>query len=120
MLEHHYHGGQAYAQSKLALVMYPFELAEKLAGSGVTVNCLHPATYMPTKIVLAASGSSASTIEEGVQATLRLITALELDQISGRYFNGLREARAGSQAYDRQARHRLWQLSERLAGLSGP
>jgi NAD(P)-dependent dehydrogenase (short-subunit alcohol dehydrogenase family) len=94
MLEHHYHGGQAYSQSKLALVMFTFDLAEELAGSGVTVNCLHPATYMPTKIVLAARGRSVSTIEEGVQATLRLITAAELDQSSGRYFNGLREARA--------------------------
>ena len=100
--------------------MFTFDLAEELAGSGVTVNCLHPATSMPTKIVLAARGSSASTIEEGAQATLRLITAPELDQISGRYFNGLREARAESQADDRQARHQLRLLSERLAGLTDP
>jgi NAD(P)-dependent dehydrogenase (short-subunit alcohol dehydrogenase family) len=60
--------------------MFTFELAEQLAGSGVTVNCLHPATYMPTKIVLAARGSSVSTFEEGVLTTLRLITAPELDQ----------------------------------------
>ncbi len=120
MLEHHYDGVQAYCQSKLALVMMTFDLAEELAGTGVTANCLHPATYMPTKMVLAARGSSVSTIEEGVQATTHLITAPELDQVTGRYYNGLREARAESQAYDRQARHQLRQLSEQLTGLTGP
>ncbi len=120
MLEHHYDGVQAYCQSKLALVMFTFDLAEELAGTGVTANCLHPATYMPTKMVLAARGSSVSTIEEGVQATTHLITASELDLVTGRYFNGLRKARAESQAYDRQARHQLRQLSEQLTGLTGP
>ncbi len=119
MLEQNYDGVQAYCQSKLALVMFTFDLAEELAGTGVTANCLHPATYMPTKMVLAARGSSVSTIEEGVQATTHLITAPELDQVSGRYFNGLREARAEGQAYDRQARRQLRQLSEQLTGLTG-
>ena len=119
MLEHHYDGVQAYCQSKLALVMFTFDLAEELASTGVTANCLHPATYMPTKMVLAARGSGVSTIEEGVQATTHLITAPELDQIIGRYYNGLREARAESQAYDRQARHQLRQLSEQLTGVNG-
>ncbi len=119
MLERRYDGVQAYCQSKLALVMFTFDLAEELAGTGVTANCLHPATYMPTKMVLAARGSSVSTIEEGVQATTHLITAPELDQVSGRYFNGLREARAESQAYDRQARLKLRQLSVQLTGVTG-
>src|SRR5207302_5055584 len=112
MLTHNYDGAQAYCQSKLALVMFTFDLAEELSGTGVTANCLHPATYMPTKMVLAARGSGLSTIEEGVQATTHLITAPELGQVSGRYFNGLREARAESQAYDRQARYQLRRLSE--------
>ena len=55
-----------------------------------------------------------------MQATTHLITAPELDQVSGRYYNGLREARAESQAYDRQARRQLRQLSEQLTGLIGP
>jgi len=54
-----------------------------------------------------------------VQATTHLITAPELDQVTGRYFNGLREARAESQAYDRQARRQFRQLSEQLTGLTG-
>ena len=59
-----------------------------------------------------------STIEEGVRATTHLITAPELDQVTGRYYNGLREARAERQAYDRQDRRRLRQLSEQWTGLT--
>ena len=56
MLKHNYDGVQAYCQSKLALVMFTFDLAEELPATTVTANCLHPATYMPTKMVLAAKG----------------------------------------------------------------
>jgi NAD(P)-dependent dehydrogenase (short-subunit alcohol dehydrogenase family) len=119
MLSRSYDGVQAYCQSKLALIMLTFDLAEELASTGVTANCLHPATYMPTKMVLAARGSGVSTIEEGVKATMHLITATELEQVTGRYYNGRREARAESQAYNRQARHELRQLSEQLTGLTG-
>ncbi|MBV9228566.1 MAG: SDR family NAD(P)-dependent oxidoreductase [Chloroflexi bacterium] len=114
MLERHYDGVQAYCQSKLALIMFTFDLAEELATTGVTANCLHPATYMPTKMVLAARGSGVSSIEEGAQATLRLVTAPELEHVTGRYFNGQRESRAESQAYNQQARRQLRQLSEQL------
>ena len=89
MLERSYDGVQAYCQSKLALVMVTFDLAEELAGTDITANCLHPATYMPTKMVLAARGSGVSSIEEGVQATTHLIAAPELEHVTGRYFHGL-------------------------------
>jgi hypothetical protein len=56
----------------------------------VTVNCLHPATFMPTKMVRAAGVSPTSTLEEGVQAVLRLVAAPELDGVTGLYFNGQR------------------------------
>ena len=49
MLEESYSGVQAYCQAKLALVMLTFDLAEELEGTGVTANCLHPGTYMPTR-----------------------------------------------------------------------
>jgi len=110
-LERGWSGGRAYTQSKLAQVLFTFSLAERLEGTGVSVNALHPATYMHTKMVLAARGSSLSTVEEGAEATERLI--LE-DAGTGKYFNGLREARADPQAYDAAARERLWALSERL------
>jgi NAD(P)-dependent dehydrogenase (short-subunit alcohol dehydrogenase family) len=117
MLEHDYSGVRAYCQSKLAQVMFTIDLADRLAGDRVTANCLHPATYMPTKMVLAARGSAVSTLEEGVEATLRLIADPGLDRVSGRYFDRTAEAAADGQAYDEIARRRLWALSERLTGL---
>jgi NAD(P)-dependent dehydrogenase (short-subunit alcohol dehydrogenase family) len=118
MLEHGYQPFRAYAQSKLAQVMFTFDLAEELAGADVTVNTLHPATFMPTKMVLAAGAGPASTLEEGVEATLRLVVDEGLDDTTGRYFNGLRESRADDQAYDPDARARLRELSDRLTGLA--
>jgi NAD(P)-dependent dehydrogenase (short-subunit alcohol dehydrogenase family) len=105
MLEHGYSGVRAYCQSKLAQIMLTFDLAE----SGVVATCLHPSTYMPTKIV----HSPISTIADGVEATMRLLTA-PADEVTGRYFNVLREARADPQAYDAGARENLRALSEAL------
>jgi NAD(P)-dependent dehydrogenase (short-subunit alcohol dehydrogenase family) len=112
MLERDYSGVRAYCQSKLAQIMFTIDLAERLDGAGVTVNSLHPATYMPTKIV----SSPVSTLEEGVDATLRLVADQGLDGVSGRYFNGLREAAPDPQADDPQARRQLRELSEKLVG----
>jgi NAD(P)-dependent dehydrogenase (short-subunit alcohol dehydrogenase family) len=118
MLEHGYDGVRAYCQSKLALVMLTLDLADELAGSGVTANCLHPGTYMPTKMVIGAGISPLDSLESGVRATTRLVADAELDGVSGRYFDRLREARALPQAYDPEARRRLRELSEQLAGLT--
>ena len=114
MLEREYSGTRAYCQSKLAQVMHAIDLAERLRERRVTANCLHPATYMPTKIVFAARGSSVSSLEEGVQATARLVSDRSLQEVTGRYFSGLREAGAEAQAYDPEARRRLRELSEQL------
>src|SRR5436305_7510686 len=114
MLERHYSGVQAYCQSKLAQVMLTFDLAAELEGSRLTANCLHPGTYMPTKMVRAAGVTPVTDLEEGVRATLRLVGDPELDGVSGRYFNGLREAAPHPQARDPKARQRLRELSERL------
>jgi NAD(P)-dependent dehydrogenase (short-subunit alcohol dehydrogenase family) len=118
MLEREYEGFRAYAQSKLAQVMFTIDLADELRNDGVTVNCLHPATFMPTKMVFAARGSATSTLEEGVEATMRLVADPDLDDTTGRYFNGLRESEAIDQAYDAGARARLRELSDRLTGLA--
>jgi NAD(P)-dependent dehydrogenase (short-subunit alcohol dehydrogenase family) len=117
MLERRYSGLRAYCQSKLADVMFTFDLAERLADRGVTATCLHPASFMPTKMTLAARGSAASSLEEGVEATAHLITDPALDGVSGRFYNGLHPSRADPQAYDADARGRLRELSERLVGL---
>ncbi len=109
MLERSYDGVQAYCQSKLAQILFTFDLTDELAGSGVIATCLHPSTYMPTKIV----PSPISTIADGVEATMRLLTEPP-DEVGGRYFNVLRESRADGQAYDADARRRLHELSEQL------
>jgi len=112
MLERDYSGVRAYCQSKLAQIMFTVDLADRLDGKELTVNALHPATYMPTKMV----SSPISTLEEGVEATLHLVADPELAGVSGRYFNGLREAAPDPQADDPQARRQLWELSEQLVG----
>jgi len=109
MIEHGYSGWRAYMQSKLAQILFTFDLAERLP-EGVTVTALHPATFMPTKMV----PSPISTLEEGVEATRRLIADPELEGVSGAYFNGKREQDADPQAYDENARTQLRELSERL------
>jgi len=121
MLERRYDGGHAYRQSKLALIMFTFALAERLGaeGAGVTVNALHPASLMNTKMVFEWFGHTMSTIEDGLESTLRLAISPELISVSGRYFDRLQETRALAQAYDAGARQRLWRLSEELVGAAG-
>ena len=96
--------------------MFTFELAERLRGegAGVTVNALHPASLMNTKMVYESFGYTLSTVEDGVEATMRLAVSPELEGVSGRYFDRLLEARPNEQAEDPEARGRLWQLSEQL------
>ncbi len=117
MLERHYDGVQAYCQSKLAQILFTFDLADELGERGVTATCLHPATYMPTKMVHAAGVTPISALEDGVEATLRLVADPELDGVTGQYFNGRRAAEPHPQALDPEARRRLRELSDSLCGL---
>ena len=116
MLSSDYSGMRAYRQSKLAQILFTIDLAAELAGSRVTVNVLHPATFMDTKMVR-EFGTPMSTVEEGAEAILKLAVAPELEGRSGLYFNGKEEARANEQAYDAQARAKLKARSLELAGL---
>ncbi|MBO0731352.1 MAG: SDR family NAD(P)-dependent oxidoreductase [Acidimicrobiaceae bacterium] len=117
MLDRDYDGSRAYGQSKLALIMFTIDLAEELDARSVTAYCLHPATYMPTKIVKADGLQPASSLEEGARATLRLIADPELDGVTGRYFSGQRETSPHPQAHDAMARRRLRDLSDQLCEL---
>jgi NAD(P)-dependent dehydrogenase (short-subunit alcohol dehydrogenase family) len=120
MLTHGYSGTRAYGQSKLAQIMYTIELAERVPADEVTVNSLHPGTYMPTKIVLEEIGRSVDSLETGTAATVRLATDPELEGVSGKFFDRDRETAADPQAYDPEARRALWELSERLSGVRRP
>ena len=116
-----YDGFLAYSQSKLAQVMFTLELAERLREAGaddVTVNALHPATLMDTQMVRGSFGRSMSEVAEGVESLTRLIADPDLNGVSGRYFDQLEEGAPHPQAYDAEARRRLWALSEELVGES--
>ena len=118
MIENNFSGRRAYAQSKLAQVMFTHDLAEELEGTGVVVGSLHPATYMPTGMVLRLGATPRATIAEGADAVMQVVDSDDFD--SGQYFNGLRPARANAQAYDEEARARLEALSRELTGIGGP
>jgi len=116
MLKRGYDAMRAYSTSKLAQIMFTFELAERHSDTGVSVNALHPASLMDTKMVQASFGYTMSTVEEGSEAVVRLAVSQEVEGVTGRYFDGRREARADGQAYDKEARQKLWELSEELCG----
>jgi NAD(P)-dependent dehydrogenase (short-subunit alcohol dehydrogenase family) len=117
MLERGYEGFRAYRQSKLAQIMFTFDLAERLDPSEVTVNAVHPASLMDTRMVRESFGAPRTSVAEGVEAVLHLIASPDLDGVSGRYFDGTQESAAHEQAYDPEARRRLTVLSERLVGI---
>lgn len=111
-IEKNYSAWRAYGQSKLAQITFTKTLAERLEGTGVTTYSLHPATYMDTPMVRRSGITPQSTVDEGADAVMQLVTKEGLE--SGAYFSGLRPARADAQAYDKEARARLWELSRKL------
>ena len=116
MITRGYSGARAYSQSKLAQIMQAIDVAESVPAPEVTANSLHPATFMPTKMVLEERGESLDSLELGTRAVVRLAVEPELDGITGRFFDRLDEAAAHPQAYDPQARAALRRLSEELVG----
>lgn len=114
MLMRDYDGWRAYQQSKLAQVMYTFDLAERLSVDEVAVNSLHPGTFMPTKIVTSEIDNTVDTLETGTRNVIRLAVDPIPDGVNGAFFDRGGEAKADPQAYDATARQQLRELSERL------
>ncbi|HPH96428.1 MAG TPA: SDR family oxidoreductase [Anaerolineaceae bacterium] len=115
----------AYHQSKLANVMFTFSLAQRLAGSGVTVNCLHPGVINSNffkktsgfeRLVKWALTPIYQTPEQGAGVVLYLASAPEVAAISGQYFVNQNTAPTSPLAKNRQMAERLWQESEKLTG----
>jgi len=117
MLERDFSGFQAYAQSKLAQIMFTFDLAPELQGTGVTINAVHPAPVMDTHMMEVAGARPQSTPEEGARSVLNVV--LSSEGWNGRYFHELEPGRAEPQAYDEEARARLRRLSVELTGVGG-
>jgi NAD(P)-dependent dehydrogenase (short-subunit alcohol dehydrogenase family) len=110
---------RAYSQSKLAQILFTIELAERLPrGESPSVTALHPSTYMDTNMVRGMGIDAISTVDQGADATLRLAVGDDVEGVTGRFYDVRRESEADPQAYDADARARLWSLSEQLTGAS--
>lgn len=112
-----FQGYAAYAQSKLANILFTFELAERLAAEQVTANCLHPGV-VSTKLLVEGFGMQGSdTVEEGAETSVFLATSEDVAGATGRYFARKREVNPAPQALDVALRKQLWEISEKLSGL---
>jgi NAD(P)-dependent dehydrogenase (short-subunit alcohol dehydrogenase family) len=110
MLEKNYDGYFAYKQSKSALIMYTYDLAERLKGSPVKANAIHPASLMPTKMVLDFLNYSQTTVEEGAEAVENIL----LTEESGQFYDGKKISRSISQTYNKEVRKMLKKVSYTL------
>ena len=117
MLERDFEDAKAYRQSKLALIMFTFDLAEQLKNENITVNSLHPGTYLNTNMVRNLNITPLGEPESGAEAVAHLSVSESVSGVTGKYFNVKTESRANSQAYDIQARKQLRDLSLLLTGL---
>jgi NAD(P)-dependent dehydrogenase (short-subunit alcohol dehydrogenase family) len=118
---------RAYGQSKLALILFTYELARRLEGSGVTVNALHPGfvatnigqTGLPP-IARAAARlvlRRGITPEEGANTSIYLASSPEVEGVTGKYFARSAPRRSVEISYDEALQRQLWEVSERLVGL---
>jgi NAD(P)-dependent dehydrogenase (short-subunit alcohol dehydrogenase family) len=115
--EKRFDGYGAYCLSKLGNVLFTFELAERLPGTRVTANCLHPGV-IDTKLLRAGFGPGGGSLEEGAETPVYLASAPELEDVTGRYFARRREAPSSTASHDAQLRREFWRVSEVLAGLA--
>ncbi len=117
MMKERYDAWDAYGQSKLAIAMLTFDLAEELKDDGVTVNAVHPGSLLDTKMVREAYGQARGDVQTGADSIIFLATSPDLEGVTGRFFDRRRGAMANRMAYDRGARERLFRLSCELTGL---
>jgi NAD(P)-dependent dehydrogenase (short-subunit alcohol dehydrogenase family) len=118
MFEKKFDSVKAYRQSKLALIMFTFDLAEQLKNDNVTVNSLHPGTFLNTNMVRRSNINPLGEPESGADAEVYLATSNNLDGVTGKYFNVRTEARADADAYDGDKRKRLQELGYKLTNLN--
>jgi NAD(P)-dependent dehydrogenase (short-subunit alcohol dehydrogenase family) len=117
MLEQDYDGRRAYSQSKLALIMFTYTLAGQSKDSRLRVNAVHPEGLMNTPMVLNKYGYSESTVEDGAENVLHVLTSDETQALTGTYFFKKEVSKAHEQAYDILVRDQLYRLSRELTGL---
>jgi len=108
MTEKRFSGIKSYARSKLAVIMYSFDLAQRLEGAGVTVNAMDPGSLLATKMVAEMGTDVWGKAEDGAKREVDLATHTEYDGITGKYYSEGIESRAHEQAYDPAVRASLW------------
>jgi retinol dehydrogenase-14 len=121
-----YKGAKAYSQSKLANVLFTYELARRLEGTGITANCLHPGV-VGTNLGSGVSGVFGFMVralrplmkspEQGAETSIYLASSPEVEGLSGRYFVKKAEARSSDKSYDKRLARRLWEVSAELTNL---
>lgn len=114
MMEKKFNSSSAYAQSKLAVIMFSLLFAEKIRDEGITVNALDPGSFLNTRMVQQAYGVTGNSPDTGAIAQLFLACAPELNGVTMQYFSQLRPAKANEQAYDLIAQQRLWEITNQL------
>jgi retinol dehydrogenase 12 len=114
----------AYSNSKLANVLFTFELARRLQGTGVTANCLHPGG-VGTNLFRGLPGFLQALIklvtigpESGARTSIYLASSPEVEGITGKYFARRRQQKSSEASHNEEAARRLWELSEELTGLN--
>jgi retinol dehydrogenase-14 len=121
-----YRGFPVYGMTKLANIMFTYELAERLKGTFVTANCLHPGAVGtnfgknnagPMTLFFRAAKPFMRTPEQGADTLIWLASSPDVEGVSGKYFSDRKEIEAKKIAYDPAARRKLWEISEDLTGL---
>ncbi len=113
-----YDGYSAYSYSKLANILFTFELDERLKkhGFNISVNCLHPGV-IATKLLQRGWGFGGGSLKSGAETSVYLAVSEEVENISGKYFSNRRIVEPSSVAYNKEVREKLWRLSEELTGV---
>lgn len=114
--ERSFDGYAAYANSKLANVLFAYALAEQLTGTGVTANCLHPGV-IGTKLLRAGWGRGGADVDAGAATLVHVASAPELADTTGQYFEDQRQRASSAASYEATQQAQLWRVSERLTGL---
>ncbi len=114
--EKEYKGSRAYSLAKLGNVMATFHLAEKLAGSGVTVNCLHPGV-VDTKLLRVSYNIPGISTENGAKTSVYLASSPEVEGVTGKYFDECKETQPSPLALDAAERQRFMDVTEKMLGL---
>src|SRR6266511_4131779 len=124
--ERRYRGQRAYNQSKLANVMFTYELARRTEGTGVTATCVHPGVVRTSfgsggpllyRVLTPLARPFMKGPGQGADTVVWLASSPEVEGVNGRYFTRRRAIRSSKRSYDQDAARRLWEVSERLTGL---